>query len=69
MRMKSADRWHCTSPACACEILVQTTGAVEGINPRCSCGAPMKKKYASPALTYLEFLRLNESRAAIASKD
>jgi hypothetical protein len=33
---------------------------VPGSNPRCACGAPMKKKYASPALSYLEFLRVDE---------
>jgi hypothetical protein len=33
---------------------------VEGKNPRCSCGAAMKKTYASPVLTYLDFLHLEE---------
>jgi hypothetical protein len=60
MRMKSEDRWHCTNPACGCEVLVESGGSVEGKNPRCSCGAAMKKKYAPPVLTYLDFLHLEE---------
>ena len=57
MRMKPGDLWHCTNPACACEVLVESIGSAEGKNPRCSC---MKKKYASPALTYLDFVYLEE---------
>ena len=69
MRMQSADRWHCTNPACGCIVFVESAAAVDGRNPRCSCGAPMKKKYAPPALTYLEFLRLAELPAATARQD
>jgi len=58
--MKTADRWHCTNPQCGCEVLVESGGEVSGSNPRCTCGAPMKKKYVSPVLSYLEFLRLDE---------
>jgi hypothetical protein len=61
MCMKSEDRWHCTNPACGCEVLVERSGSADGKNPRCSCGATMKKRYVSPALTYLEFLRLEET--------
>lgn len=61
MRMKSGDRWHCTNPACGCQILVENGASAEGENPRCACGAAMKKKYASPVLTYLDFLQLEET--------
>jgi hypothetical protein len=61
MRMKTEDRWHCTNPACGCEVLVESSASEEGKNPRCSCGAEMKKRYASPALTYLDFLHLEET--------
>ena len=61
MQMKPEDRWHCTNPACAREVLLETSGTVVGQNPRCSCGAPMKKKYVSPVLTYLAFLHLDEA--------
>lgn len=60
MRMKTEDRWHCTNPACRCEVLVESSATEEGKNPRGSCGATMKKTYASPALTYLDFLCLEE---------
>jgi len=69
MRMLSADRWHCTNPVCGCIVLVESTSTIEGSNPRCACGAPMKKKYAPPALTYLEFLHLEELPTAAARKD
>lgn len=57
MVMKTGQQWNCTNPACHCEIVVQNTSEVEGGNPRCSCGAPMKKKYTAPVFSYLEFLR------------
>ena len=65
MRMKSEDRWHCTNPACGCEVLVASE---DGKNPRCSCGAAMKKRYVSPVLTYLDFLKLEEIPAVEARK-
>ena len=54
------DGWHCTNPACGREVQLERSGSIEVGNPRCSCGAVMKKRYASPALTYLDFLRLDE---------
>jgi hypothetical protein len=69
MQMKTEDRWHCTNPACGCEVLVETGGIVDGENPRCSCGAAMKKKYVSPVLTYLDFLRLEEAPSIAARKE
>ena len=60
MRMKTEDRWHCTNSACGCEVRVERGGTVEGENPRCSCGAAMKKKYAPPVLRHLDFLPLEE---------
>ncbi len=61
MIMKAGEHWHCMNPACHCEVLVQSSSDVEGDNPRCVCGAPMKKKYVPPNLTYLEFLRVEET--------
>jgi hypothetical protein len=66
MRMKTEDRWHCTNPACRCEVLVASGATQDGTNPRCSCGAAMKKEYASPVLTYLDFLRLEEVPKVVA---
>jgi len=60
MTMKTGEQWNCSNPECRCEILVQNSSETEGSNPRCVCGAPMKKKYAPPRLSYLEFLRFEE---------
>jgi len=69
MRMKAGDRWHCTNPAFGCEVLVESAAREEGKNPRCSCGAAMKKKYAPPVLTYLDFLRLEETAKVTAREE
>ena len=61
MIMKTGEQWHCINPAYHCEVLVQSNSIVDRSNPRCVCGAPMKKKYAPPSLTYLEFLRVKDS--------
>lgn len=60
MLMKRGEHWLCTNPACQCEVLVESKGQIDGSNPRCACGGIMKKKYAPPHLTYLEFLRFEE---------
>ena len=69
MRMKTEDRWHCTNPSCGCEVLVETSAGSNGANPHCSCGGVMKKKYASPMLTYLDFLHLEEAPEVAARKE
>jgi hypothetical protein len=60
MLMKSGERWHCTNSACQLEVVVDSQGSVEGNNPRCACGALMKKKYIPPVFRYLDFLHLDE---------
>ena len=69
MRMNIRDRWHCTNPACRCEVLVETTASLEGKNPVCTCGTVMKKKYASPVFTYLDFLKLEEPSQVAAREE
>jgi hypothetical protein len=61
MRMKAQEYWHCSDAGCGCVVLVQSSGSEDGSNPRCSCGAAMKKKYVSPVLSYLDFLKLEET--------
>jgi hypothetical protein len=34
-----------------------------GGNPRCVCGAAMKKSYAAPTFSYLDFLRAEQPPA------
>jgi hypothetical protein len=41
-------------------VVVRAEDQSNGANPRCECGAPMKKKYTSPVFRYLDFLRLDE---------
>ena len=69
MRMKLEDRWRCTNPACGCEVLVASGDSEDGKNPRCSCGAAMKKRYVSPVVTYLDFLKLEEIPTVGARKE
>ncbi|MGB8473830.1 MAG: hypothetical protein WCE61_07085 [Candidatus Acidiferrum sp.] len=64
MIMKIGEHWRCTNPACRCEVLVQAKSEMEGSNPRCTCGAPMKKSYAPPHFAYLEFLHVEEPASA-----
>jgi hypothetical protein len=69
MHMKTEDRWHCTNPACRCKVLVESNANQGGKNPCCSCGATMKKKYASPVFTYLDFLHLEEAPKVVAREE
>lgn len=61
MLMKIRERWHCTNSECGCQVVVEISGQVEGQNPRCACGAILRKKYTSPVFTYLDFLRVDPS--------
>ena len=69
MIMKAGQRWRCSNLACRCEVLVQTSGEREGGNPRCVCGAPMKKEYTPPNLSYLEFLQVDEQTPTRGSRE
>lgn len=65
MHLRTGDRWHCTNPGCGASWRVESSSGIpgEGKNPQCSCGGMMKKHYSPPFLTYLDFLRLDESPA------
>jgi hypothetical protein len=64
MLMKAKERWLCLNPACGCQVVVEISGEIHGQNPRCACGEIMKKKYAAPSFSYLEFLRIDTPPAA-----
>lgn len=50
--MRKGQRYHCQNPECGSEIEVTKESAVEGAsNPRCACGAEMKKAYVKPTVT------------------
>ena len=51
MEIRKGERWRCLNPACQSEILViASSEVVNGRNPRCSCGSPMKKPYVLPEM-------------------
>lgn len=63
MVMHPGERWHCTNLSCHCTLLVETGTSQEGENPRCSCGAVMKKEFKSPVFSYLDFIQFDPSSA------
>jgi len=65
MVMKFGERWHCANAACRCSVLVETGGEIEGGNPRCACGAAMKKDYSPPVFRRLDSLWFPEPQYAI----
>jgi hypothetical protein len=67
MLMKAKERWHCVIPGCGCQVIVEISGEIQGQNPRCACGGLMRKKYAAPSFSYLDFLRIDEPPAAQAT--
>jgi len=55
LRMKQGEHWHCMDPECGCEIIVSVGANSRGhTNPKCSCGAPMKKLYRSPVVRIVD---------------
>jgi len=51
MDIRKGERWRCQNPVCQSEILVTASSEVmDGRNPRCSCGSPMKKPYVRPEM-------------------
>jgi hypothetical protein len=66
MLMKTGERWRCSNPECRCQVLVESGSAIHGRNLICACGGAMKRKYAPPQLTYLEFLRGENTLSATA---
>jgi hypothetical protein len=47
--MKKGQRFHCQNNSCGCvvEVTKETNGNIVS-NPRCGCGAEMKKVYVKP---------------------
>ena len=54
MIMRKGQVYRCQNEQCGAEIMVTTESSEGDSNPRCCCGAQMKKPYAKPALTRLE---------------
>ena len=51
--MPEGQVYRCQNLHCGCEIKVLKTSTGANSNPRCCCGAEMKKLYASPVLRSL----------------
>jgi hypothetical protein len=54
MILQEGQVYHCQNPKCGAEILVRKDSIEGRSNPRCCCGAEMKKPYATPKLRRLE---------------
>lgn len=52
--MKTGQRFICQNRNCRAEILVVKDCTEGRANPRCSCGAEMKKHYVKPGLRELD---------------
>lgn len=60
--MRAGQHYRCQNPVCRAEIEV-LKDSVEGTsNPRCCCGAEMKKPYSKPVLQ-----RLHKDAPAVAA--
>ncbi len=53
MSMSQRQVYRCQNPTCGCEIAVTKTSVETKANPRCFCGAKMKKPYSPPVLRIL----------------
>jgi hypothetical protein len=49
MSLKESQVYHCQNRSCGSEILVTKASVEANANPRCCCGAEMKKLYTPPA--------------------
>jgi hypothetical protein len=54
MMMRSGQRYRCENRECAAEIEVKEDSLEGHLNPRCCCGAEMKKPYTKPVLRTLD---------------
>lgn len=48
--MREGQILRCQNPNCGCEVRVVRSSVEGDANPRCCCGAEMKKRYAPPTL-------------------
>lgn len=53
MSMIEGQIYRCQNRACGCEVKVIKVSADAARNPRCCCGAEMKKPYSRPVLREL----------------
>jgi hypothetical protein len=54
MSMTEGQVYHCQNRVCGSEIVVTKASLEASANPRCCCGAEMKKPYTPPVLRVLD---------------
>ncbi len=54
MSMIEGQVYRCQNRDCGCEVRVIKPSIESNSNPRCSCGAEMKKPYKTPVLRTLD---------------
>jgi hypothetical protein len=52
--MTESQLYRCRNRGCGCEIRVIKASIESNANPRCCCGAEMKRPYAKPVLRTLD---------------
>jgi len=52
--METGNRYRCQNVECRAEFEVTKNSKEGNSNPRCCCGAEMKKLYSKPAFTRIE---------------
>ena len=52
--METGKRYRCQNAECGAEIEVTKNSKEGSSNPRCGCGAEMKKLYSKPTLMRIE---------------
>ena len=53
-KMQTGERFCCMNPNCRAEIEVRKDSSEGTSNPRCCCGAEMKKPYSRPVVRKLD---------------
>ena len=54
MTMQVGQSYRCQNPDCRCEIEVTKASMETVTNPRCGCGAEMKRPYEKPGFKSLD---------------
>lgn len=52
--MRKGEYYRCENPGCRAEIEVKKDSSEAESNPRCCCGAEMKRPYTKPAIRELD---------------
>jgi hypothetical protein len=56
--MRKGQRFHCQNAQCGCQMeVIKESATNDTSNPRCGCGAAMKKAYVKPTVTTRPLLR------------